>query len=335
MKRYASSVSLTIALCLTVAPPAILQADAPFASGIYVISPAPDPHLALEAVGAGTASGTAVDLSLKVKIANRQWSFTDTGGGKYLIQPVSAPGLALTVIGGASADGSPLDLETLKKDSSQLWSFTKVGDGIYNIWPQCATSSGLDDGGGGTSPGSKVDIYTDDPTDPHLQFTITPVASVDYKPVLPDGEYTVGPHDGTSLLMEAAAGASDPGTPVQGGAPNSSDSQKWIVTSTGDEYVTLQPANAKSLAMTVTGGGVDNGVKIVLEPLKPGDKTQKWYVIKIPIADGKGQFAFSPAYAANKAIDNPGGAKDPGAQMQIWDMDLNNTHLWWILKPVK
>ena len=323
-------------LAVPLLPSPAASAASPFPDGAYVISPGSVPYLALEAAGDASTPGTPVDVGYKSKISSRQWNLTDTGGGQYLIQPANAPTLALTVAGGLTADGSPLDLEHAKKDPTQLWSFTKVSDSIYLVSPQSANGSGLDDFGGGMSPGSKIDIWNDgDPTDPHLQWTINPTADVVINPSLPDGTYTVTPHDGPTLVMEAAAGALDPGTAVQGAAPTGAASQTWIFTGTGDGYMTVQPSHAKTMAMTVTAGPIANGTKLIIQPLKPGDGTQKWFMIEIPSGDNKGQFAFFPQSANGVAMDNPGGASTPGAQMQIWSVDLTNTHELWILKPVK
>jgi len=338
MKRIAINLpncaAAAMALCITLALPTPARADSPFANGTYVILPVSGPAVVLEAAGAGTTSGTVVDLGLKLKSPEKQWILTDTGGGKYLIQPANAPTLALTDIGAASADGSPVDVETSKKDATQLWSFTKVGDGIYNITPQSANSTGLDDFGGGNAPGAKVDVWTDDPTDEHLQWRIKPVSDDLFKSSLADGTYTITPHDGTAIVLECAGGATDPSTAIQGAAPTKADSQKWIVASAGNGFVTIVSAKAKTMAVTVTGGASATQTPLILQPLKAGDQSQLWRVIEMG-GDGKGQYLLSPGCAPKEAIDNPGGAKDPGTPMWIWDMDPGNTHQWWIFNPAK
>jgi len=331
---------MVCAILLGLVSPAVLRADSPFANGKYVISPVDFSYLALEAVPPGSAAGPAVDLGFKLKASKCEWKLTDTGSGLYSIELADTPSLALTVKGGSSADGASIDLETTKKDTSQLWSFVKVSDGVYWIAPQCSPVSGIDDGGGGYSAGSKVDIWTNDATstDPvyrHLYWTIKPGSDAEFSSPIAEGTYAISPHDGVSLVLEAAGGSSDPATPVQGAAPNGSASQEWIFKNTGDGYMTVQPAHAKTMAMTVSGAGGTDGTKIVIQPYKPGDPSQKWHIISIPMAAGKGQFAMSPQCALAESLANPGGAQDPGAQMVIWGSILNNSYSWWILKPAK
>ena len=65
--------------------------------GAYSIIPVSAPKMVLEAVGAGTADGTAVSINKPAGTPNQKWVITPKGDNLFSIKPSSSSTLALTI----------------------------------------------------------------------------------------------------------------------------------------------------------------------------------------------------------------------------------------------
>ena len=144
--------------------------------GAFSIIPVSGQTMVLEAVDAGTTSGTVVAIGKASGAANQKWTILPKGEGFFSLQPAHATGLALAVAGGSDKTGSLAVLETVSDTPSQLWSLNPQDNGSYTITPKHAPGKGLDNFGGKTEPGSKIDLWENKPGDKHLQWFIRPLA---------------------------------------------------------------------------------------------------------------------------------------------------------------
>ncbi|MEP6667640.1 MAG: RICIN domain-containing protein [Chthoniobacter sp.] len=144
--------------------------------GAYSITPVSAPMMVLEAVGSGTAEGTAVSINKPAGTPNQKWVITPKGENGYSIKPSYSSTLALSVAKGGKNIGALIVLETDSGQPWQLWTLAKQESGNYAIVPQHAPDMGIDDNGGKQIPGAKIDLWKHNPNDPHLQWMIKPLA---------------------------------------------------------------------------------------------------------------------------------------------------------------
>lgn len=144
--------------------------------GSFTIVPVSAPEMVLEAVGAGTAEGTAISLGHPSAKANQVWVITSKGDGGYTVRPAYSTTLVLTVNGGKTDNGTPVVLETESSKPWQIWSIRKNDNGSYSLVPKHAPGKGLDDFGGGNTVGARQDLWDYHPADEHLQWVIKPLA---------------------------------------------------------------------------------------------------------------------------------------------------------------
>ncbi len=166
---------LYVGLCLTSGPPSsratfdhvsLTTGSQPLTSGgVYTLSPASAPGMAL------TAAGGAVKLSVPDDSAGQQWRLAG-GGGVYSLQPLSEPSLALSVPGAKTGNGSPVAVAADEAQNTQRWSIVAQSNGTYSLLPQFNTGIGLDDFGGNGTPDAVIDIWGYNSGDLHLQWKI-------------------------------------------------------------------------------------------------------------------------------------------------------------------
>ncbi len=154
--------------------------------GAYAIVPVSAPAMVLEAVGSGTAEGTAVSIGKPTGSANQKWVIAPKGDNLYVIKPTYSSTLALAVAKGETRNGAPIVLETENGKPWQLWMLSKLESGHYHFTPQHAPDKGLDDFGGKQEPGARIDLWERKPSDPHLQWKITPLAGSTFSAAKPD-----------------------------------------------------------------------------------------------------------------------------------------------------
>jgi enterochelin esterase-like enzyme/sugar lactone lactonase YvrE len=92
----------------------------------------------------------------------------------------------MAAAGGGTEKGTRIILE---RDTDRLWQEWTIRRSAWNgsisFIPGHAPGEALDDLGGGTAAGSKQDIWSYDPMDEHLQWTLTPLPGATYPADLP------------------------------------------------------------------------------------------------------------------------------------------------------
>ena len=134
-------------------------------NGVYTISPADAPGMAL------VSSGAAVKLAASDGSAGQRWRLAGKGG-IYSFQPLSDPSRVLSVPGAKTDNGSPVAAAADQGQSTQRWSIAANRNGTYSLLPQFNAGVCLDDFGGVGTPDATIDLWGFNSADPHLQWNI-------------------------------------------------------------------------------------------------------------------------------------------------------------------
>lgn len=173
-------------MCGVAAAVASSVSAAPEWSGAFTIAPVSAPSLVLEAAGSGDAAGAVVSIADPTGKPNQQWVLVADPDGSYAIQAGANPALVLSAAAGGAENGTLIVLEADARKPWQRWEVKRNRDnGTVSLIPRHAPGKGLDDFGGGNKPGSRQDLWTYDPWDEHLQWTLKPLAGAAYPADLP------------------------------------------------------------------------------------------------------------------------------------------------------
>lgn len=145
------------------------------------------------------------------------------------------------------------------------------------------------------------------------------------------GPFTISPVSAPGTALEVVGGGSAEGTIVSIGTPDGSIRQRWVLQPRGPNLYAISPACAPAMVMAPHGGATDNGTPIVLE--RPADKP--WQLWRIRRDAYGGAVCLQPQHAANKGLDDFAGGRTPGSRQDLWDLNPNDEHLQWILKPLE
>ena len=143
------------------------------------------------------------------------------------------------------------------------------------------------------------------------------------------GYYSIIPVSAPALVLEAVDSGTTDGTVVSIGKPSAAANQKWVVLPKGDNLYSIRPSNSSKLVLAVAKGGDKNGTAIVLE----SDSGQPWQLWSLNKQDN-GSYTFVPKHASEKGLDDFGGNKTPGAQIDLWENKAGDQHLQWFIKPL-
>jgi hypothetical protein len=130
----------------------------------------------------------------------------------------------------------------------------------------------------------------------------------------------------TSVLDVNGSYTAD-GTAAQLWTNNNSNNQKWIVTSVGGGYYTLQPVNASSSLLDVNGAGTADGTQVQIWTSNGGNN-QKWLITDA----GSGYYTLAPGNAPGSRLDVNGSGTADGTKVQIWTNNGGNNQKWKFVK---
>lgn len=138
---------------------------------------------------------------------------------------------------------------------------------------------------------------------------------------LPNGTYKIISALNNSSLLEAANGGTTDGTFVQlfSNTSPSVTHQQWVLTNVGSGYYKLQPLNAPTKAMDVSGGSSANGTQIQIYSAN-GSAAQKWKITDV----GGGYYTFSPGNATSSVLDLNNAGTANGTKVQIYTSNGTN-----------
>lgn len=130
-----------------------------------------------------------------------------------------------------------------------------------------------------------------------------------------------------SSVLDVNGSDSVNGTLVQLWQNNGTINQKWVVTSIGGGYYTLQPLNASSSLLDVNGGGTANGTQVQIWQAT-GGTNQEWLITSI----GNGYYTLAPGNAPGSLLDVNGGGTGNGTKVQIWQSNGGSNQKWQLVK---
>lgn len=143
-------------------------------SGPFTISPVSAPGAVLEATG--TSDGAIVTIGKPSGATRQRWTIVPRGDSSYTIRPAANTAMAMAANAGGTANGTHIVLETDTGKPWQTWRIVRSPFGAtVCLVPLHAPNRGLDDYGGGSEPGSQQDLWDLNPSDEHLQWTLTPL----------------------------------------------------------------------------------------------------------------------------------------------------------------
>lgn len=143
------------------------------------------------------------------------------------------------------------------------------------------------------------------------------------------GAYSIVPVSAPALVLEAVDSGTAEGTVVSIGRPSAAANQKWVVTPEGEGLYAIRPSYSSTLVLAVAKGGDKNGTLIVLET-DSNQPWQRWRLNKQEI----GSYTLVPKHAPEKGLDDLGGNKQPGAQIDLWENRPGDQHLQWFIRPL-
>ncbi len=146
----------------------------------------------------------------------------------------------------------------------------------------------------------------------------------------PQGDQYIIPDSAQNLLLEPTDSAVSEGSIITISVPQNKPSQMWLFEPCEEGFVVIHPSAAKQLAITVADNNTNNGTRLVLSEYRNTDG-QKWLIKQ----NSFGGCSILSKLDLKKGIDDLGGAKQPGAQIDLWDYNMGDEHLQWNIAPVK
>ncbi len=143
------------------------------------------------------------------------------------------------------------------------------------------------------------------------------------------GAYQIAPVSAPGMLLEAVGSATADGAPVSLGKAAGAANQKWYITPTDGEFVSIRAGHGKDLVLAAASGGKATGTAIVIEADK-GKPWQQWSIKK----NENGTYGLLPRHAPDKGIDDLGGKVTEGTKIDLWAYVPLNGHLQWLIKPL-
>ena len=295
----------------------------PFDNGVYTITSALDPGMALDVAGGSVEPSANVRLWGSNGTPAQQFRVThDTETGAYEIACLKS-GLALDVQGGTIANCWNVQQYTRNGTAAQRWRIVPNGDGTHTL--ACAGNDlyALDAAGGGTSWGTNVQIYERNGTAAQ-SWILTPAATA---PSVSDGVYTITSALDPGMALDVAGGSVEPSANVRLWGSNGTPAQQFRVTH-DTETGAYEIACLKSgLALDVQGGTIANCWN-VQQYTRNGTAAQRWRIV--PNGDG----THTLACAGNDlyALDAAGGGTSWGTNVQIYERNGTAAQSWILSK---
>jgi len=291
---------------------------APIPSGLYTLTLPFSTPLNFDALGSGTASGTAADINTPTGAANQQWIFSYKGSGLYSIHPSYSTSLALTVKNGGTQNGTLVDLETDQASTSQLWYLSNY-NGQYMLVPEIAPGAVLTDPGQSTTTGTQLTIWAS----VTQTWSITPVAAV------APGSYWMKAGFNNNLCMDGLNSGTGSGTVIDTNTFSSASNQKWNFAYSGPNWIEanngsdipgmaqydIQAGYSTNLAATVSGASAFLNTDQGLTP-------QRWSIASTPNVFSMGTWwfqllQFEPLSSPGNVLTDPNSSTLVGAANPI------------------
>ena len=245
---------------------------------------------------------------------SQKWIIRDSGVNGLVISLLSNPTLSITVEGNI-VNGSKLILSNTQDNNNQMFYFFNeneaertVNDGKYELLIGASQQKSIEIAGSATEDNAKVGIWDYGHVSAQ-QFNIEYVS----------GYYKItAAHTGKSLTVKD--GNLYEGTEIVQSTYEGLDSQKWLISDSGINGLTISLMANPNLALTIHGD-IDNGDNIVLGNLQNSTKQMFYF---ITVVEGR-QTVSNNLYKllvgadSNKSIEVAGSSNENNAKVDIWD----------------
>ena len=245
---------------------------------------------------------------------SQKWLIRNSGVNGLVISLLSNPTLSITVEGNI-VNGSKLILSNTQDNNNQMFYFFNeneaertVNDGKYELLIGASQQKSIEIAGGATEDNAKVGIWDYGHVSAQ-QFNIEYV----------NGYYKItAAHTGKSLTVKD--GNLYEGTEIVQSTYEGLDSQKWLISDSGINGLTISLMANPNLALTINGD-INNGDNIVLGNLQNSTKQMFYF---ITVVEGR-QTVSNDLYKllvgadSNKSIEVAGSSNENNAKVDIWD----------------
>jgi beta-N-acetylglucosaminidase len=245
---------------------------------------------------------------------SQKWLIRDSGVNGLVISLLSNPTLAITVEGNI-VNGSKLILSNTQDNNNQMFYFFNeneaertVNDGKYELLIGASQQKSIEIAGSATEDNAKVGIWD-----------YGHVSAQQFNIEYANGYYKItAVHTGKSLTVKD--GNLYEGTEIVQTTYEGLDSQKWLISDSGINGLTISLMANPNLALTINGN-IDNGDNIVLGNLQNSTKQMFYF---ITVVEGR-QTVSNNLYKllvgadSNKSIEVAGSSNENNAKVDIWD----------------
>jgi hypothetical protein len=146
--------------------------------------------------------------------------------------------------------------------------------------------------------------------------------------IVSGGVYALVSDVNNSSVLDVNGAATADGTKVQLWANNSSNNQKWTITSVGNGYYSLAPLNAPSSRLDVSGAASANGTQMEIDAASNTSTAQQWKIT----ATSDGYYTLSPACATGSLLDVYNNGTSNGTKVEIWTSKGGKNQKWKLVK---
>ena len=258
--------------------------------------------------------GTEIVQSTYEGLDSQKWVIRDSKVNGLVISLLSNPLLSITVEGNIE-NGSKMILSNTQDNNNQMFYFfteaeaeRTVNDGKYELLIGASQQKSIEIAGSATEDNAKVGIWDYGHVSAQ-QFNIEYV----------NGYYKItAAHTGKSLTVKD--GNLYEGTEIVQSTYEGLDSQKWLISDSGINGLTISLMANPNLALTIHGD-IDNGDNIVLGNLQNSTKQMFYF---ITVVEGR-QTVSNNLYKllvgadSNKSIEVAGSSNENNAKIDIWD----------------
>ena len=291
------------------------------ADGTYEIISALDPTLALDAEGALSTVGGAIQVYTRNK-SDAQYIHVR---GNTFIFPLT--GLVMDIQNGKLASGQKIWQYDFNGTNAQKFVATEDGKSVsvdgksyptYVISAESDADLCVDVKGASSSPGTDVWLYAKNNTDAQRW------AFIPNDPV-PTGTYSVRTGMNQDMVLDVVGNGQTNGTNVQIYPDNDTNAQIWKITNK-DNGLSLIRASQSGKAMDVVSAQAVSGTNVQIYDVNNTD-AQDWLVQPMGTLNRNG--TIFPAYSirtkigANLVLDVVGASSAMGTNVQIYES--NNT----------
>ena len=245
---------------------------------------------------------------------SQKWLIRNSGVNGLVISLLSNPTLSITVEGNI-VNGSKLILSNTQDNNNQMFYFFNeneaertVNDGKYELLIGASQQKSIEIAGSAIEDNAKVGIWDYGHVSAQ-QFNIEYV----------NGYYKItAAHTGKSLTVKD--GNLYEGTEIVQSTYEGLDSQKWLISDSGINGLTISLMANPNLALTINGD-INNGDNIVLGNLQNSTKQMFYF---ITVVEGR-QTVSNDLYKllvgadSNKSIEVAGSSNENNAKVDIWD----------------